>query len=78
MIGGLRKTSAYLLAGASALGILAFGGADAKAGTVQQLEAQMQAMQAQMREMQRQVNKAKADAAAARGSNGDSIDLKVK
>ncbi len=78
MIGGLRKTSAYLLAGASALGILGFGGADAKAGTVQQLEAQMQAMQAQMREMQRQVNKAKADAAAARGSSGDSIDLKVK
>jgi phosphate-selective porin OprO/OprP len=78
MIGGLRKTSLYLLAGVSALGVLASGGTAAQAQNTQQLEAQMRAMQAQMRELQRQVNQAKADAAAAKGSNSDSLDLKVK
>ena len=38
----------------------------------------MKAMQAQMRAMQQQVNQAKADAAAAKGSNGENLDLKVK
>jgi phosphate-selective porin OprO and OprP len=78
MIGGLRKTRVYLLAGASALGILAFSGAEANAQNTQQLEAQMRAMQAQMQELQRQVNEAKADAASAKGSSGDNLDLKVK
>jgi len=78
MIGGLNKTSLYLLAGVSALGVLASGGTAAKAADTAALEAQMRAMQAQMRELQKQVSQAKSDAAAAKGSNGDSIDLKVK
>jgi phosphate-selective porin OprO/OprP len=60
------------------LGILSSGAASANAATVEQLEAQMRAMQAQLRAMQQQVNQAKADAAAAKGSNGENIDLKVK
>jgi phosphate-selective porin OprO/OprP len=78
MIGGLRKASLCMLVGASALGILSSGAASANAATVEQLEAQMQAMQAQLRAMQQQVNQAKADAAAAKGSNGENIDLNVK
>ena len=78
MIRGLRKSSVYLLAGASALGILASGTA-AKATDTAALEAQMRAMQAQMRELQRQVSEAKSDAAAAKGSSSsDDLDLKVK
>lgn len=76
MIEGLRKASLYMLAGASTLGILA-GGGTAQATDVKQLEAQMRAMQAQMRDLQRQVGQAKA-AAAAKGSNGENIDLMVK
>jgi phosphate-selective porin OprO/OprP len=77
MIGGLKKTSVYLLAGVSAIGILASSGTAAKATDVATLEAQMRAMQAQMKELQRQVTEAKHDAAAAHG--GDSgLDLKVK
>jgi phosphate-selective porin OprO and OprP len=78
MIGGLQKTSGYLLAGASALGILAIGGTAANASDTAALEAQMRAMQEQMRELQRQVNQAKSDAAAAKGSHGSDLDLKVK
>jgi phosphate-selective porin OprO and OprP len=76
MIGGLRKTSVYLLAGASALGILASGGTAAKAENMEQLQAQMRAMQAQMKELQRQVNEAKATSGSSGG--GDDLDLKVK
>ncbi len=76
MIGGLRKASLCALAGASALGILASGATSANAASVEQLEAQMKAMQAQMRAMQQQVNQAKADAAAAKGSNGENLDVK--
>ena len=78
MSGELKRTSLYLLAGASALGILASGGTAAKAQNVQQLEAQMRAMQAQMQELQRQVQEAKAAAASAKGSSSDDLDLKVK
>lgn len=78
MIRGLRKYSVYLLAGASALGILASSGTAAKATDTAQLEAQMRAMQDQMRELQRQVSQAKSDAAAAKGSSGSDLDLKVK
>jgi len=78
MIGGLQKYSVYLLVGASALGLLAFGGTAAKAADTAALEAQMRAMQAQMRELQRQVSEAKSDAAAAKGGHGDNLDLKVK
>jgi len=79
MIGGLRKANFYLLAGASALGILASSGSPASAQDVQQLEAAMRAMQAQMADLQRQVAEAKAAAAAAQSSGGGSgLDLKVK
>jgi phosphate-selective porin OprO/OprP len=77
MIGGLRKTSLYLLAGVSAFGVLAFGGTAAKAASTEQLEAQMRAMQAQMKELQRQVNEAKATAAS-HSSGGNGLDLNVK
>ena len=79
MTGGLTKgVSRYLLAGASAVAILAASGSVARAGDVQQLEAAMRAMQAQMQDLQKQVAEAKAAAAAAKGSNGDNLDLKVK
>jgi len=78
MIGGLKKASVYLLAGVSAIGILASGGTAAKAADTAALEAQMRAMQAQMRELQRQVNEAKHDAASAKSSHGSDLDLKVK
>jgi len=77
MIGGLKKTSVYLLAGVSAIGILASSGTAAKATDTAALEAQMRAMQAQMKELQRQVTEAKHDAAAAHGGGSD-LDLKVK
>ncbi len=79
MIGGLRKASLCLLAGASALVILASSGSLAIAQDVQQLEAAMRAMQAQMADLQRQVAEAKAAAAAAQaGGGGNGLDLKVK
>lgn len=77
MNGGLRKTSLYFLAGVSAFGVLAFGGAAAKAASTEQLEAQMRAMQEQMKELQRQVNEAKATASS-HSSGGEIPDLKVK
>jgi len=77
MIGGLKKTSVYLLAGVSTIGILASSGTAAKATDTAALEAQMRAMQAQMKELQRQVNEAKHDAAASHGGSSDP-DLKVK
>lgn len=77
MIGGLKKTSLYLLAGVSAFGILGAGATPAKAASVEELQAQMQAMQAQMKELQRQVEQAKA-AASSSGGGGGMPDLKVK
>jgi phosphate-selective porin OprO and OprP len=86
MNGGLRRLSTYLLAGASAIGILIAGGSAAKAASVEQLEAAMRAMQAQMKALQDEVAKAKAAAAAASsaaaaaggGGGGEPLDLKVK
>ena len=79
MIGGLRKTSLYLLAGASALGMLAIGGTPAKAeANTEQLEAAIRAMQAQMKDLQRQVNEAKQAAATPKSGGGEDLDLKVK
>jgi phosphate-selective porin OprO and OprP len=83
MNGGLKKISCYLLAGASALGILVSGSSVARAGSVEQLEAAMRAMQAQMKVLQQEVAKAKAAAAAAQansggGGGGEPLDLKVK
>jgi len=77
MIGGLRKTSLYLLAGVSAFRILGISGAStAHAQDIEQLQAQMRAMQAQMNELQRQVNEAKATSGSYGG--GNDLDLKVK
>jgi len=80
MTGGLiRGIMRYLLIGSSTIALLAVaGGGEAKAQSVQQLEAQMKAMQAQMRDLQRQVAEAKAAAASAHGGSGDNLDLKVK
>jgi phosphate-selective porin OprO and OprP len=78
MIGGLKKTSVYLLASVGAFGVLASSGTAAKATDTAALEAQMRAMQAQMKALQQQVNEAKAQAAASHGSSGDGLDLKVK
>ena len=88
MTGGIGKLSRYLLAGASAIGILAIGTLEARATDVQQLEATLQAMQAQMKQLQREVASAKAAAASAQtaaakassdgGGGGSDLDLKVK
>ncbi len=81
MIGGLRKTSLYLLAGTSVLGLLAVGATPAAAQTTQQLQAQLKAMQAQMNDLQRQIDEANATAASAKASadaGGSDLDLKVK
>jgi len=81
MIGGLRRTSLFLLVGASALGLLAAGATPARAQTTAQLQAQLKAMQAQMNDLQRQIDKANAAAASAKASadaGGSDLDLKVK
>ena len=46
MIGGLRTTSRYLLAGASVIGLLAIGTPEAKAQNMQEIQAQIDQMQA--------------------------------
>jgi phosphate-selective porin OprO/OprP len=82
MIGGLKKTNRYLLAGAGVIGILAMSGTSAKAQNMQEIEATMKAMQAQIAELQRQVQEAKAAASsaqsAAANAGGGDLDLKVK
>jgi phosphate-selective porin OprO and OprP len=75
MIGGLTKLNAYLLAAASAIGVIAFGATGAAAADADQLEAAIKAMQAQMQAqqsamqaqitaLQKEVQEAKAQAAA--------------
>jgi phosphate-selective porin OprO and OprP len=76
MIGGLiRKGGQVLLAGASAIAILASSAFAAQAATMEELEAAIA-------DLQRQVNEAKAAAsaaqAAAANSGGGGLDLKVK
>ena len=88
MTGGLGKLSRYLLAGASAIGMLAIGNPEARATDVQQLEQTLLAVQEQVRELQREVASAKAAAASAQstaaraasgaGGGGEDIDLKIK
>ena len=78
MVRGRGKTTQFLLAGASVVGLLATGAPAANAQDVQQLEAQMRAMQAQMKELQRQVQEAKSAAASAQGGSSENLDLKVK
>jgi outer membrane murein-binding lipoprotein Lpp len=80
---GLGKTSRYLLAGASVIGILAVGLAEAKAQDLKSIQNQVDDLQATIKELQRQVGDAKAQAAAAKsaaaeaGKNED-LDLKVQ
>jgi phosphate-selective porin OprO/OprP len=74
MIGGLRGNSRILLAGSSAVAILAFGVPAAKADSI---EEQLKAMQAQIEALKREVQLAKA-AAAASSTKNDDLDLKVK
>ena len=82
MNGGLGKMSRYLLAGASVIGLLAFGATEAKAQNLQEIQAQIDAMQATIKALQKQVQDAKAEAAAATtaaaSASGSDLDLKVK
>lgn len=83
MIGGLSKTSRYLLAGASVIGVLASGLAEAKAQNLQEIQAQIDAMQATIKSLERQVQDAKAQASAAKSAAAEAggksdLDLKVK
>jgi len=83
MIGGLRTTSRYLLAGASVIGLLAMVTPEAKAQDMQQIQAQIDQMQATIKALQKQVQDAKAQASAANvtaadaASKSSDIDLKV-
>ena len=83
MIGGLRTTSRYLLAGASVIGLLAIAIPEAKAQDMQQIQAQINQMQATIKALQKQVEDAKAQASAANATaadaaaKGSDIDLKV-
>jgi len=83
MIGGLRTTSRYLLAGASVIGLLAMGTPEAKAQNMQEIQAQIDQMQATIKALQKQVQDAKAQASAANATaadaaaKGSDIDLKV-
>ena len=82
MNGGLAKFSRYLLAGASVIGLLAFGAPEAKAQNLQEIQAQIDQMQATIKALQKQVQDAKAEAAAAPtaadSAKGSDLDLKVK
>ena len=83
MIGGLRTTSRYLLAGASVIGLLTIGSPGAKAQDMQEIQTQIDQMQATIKALQKQVQDAKAQASAANATAADAaskssdIDLKV-
>jgi phosphate-selective porin OprO/OprP len=81
MIGGLKTTSRYLLAGASLIGILAFTAPEASAQNLQEIQSQIDQMQATIKALQKQVQDAKAEAAAATtaaaNAGGNDLDLKV-
>ena len=82
MNGGLAKFGRYLLAGASAIGLLALGLPEAKAQNMQEIQAQINQMQATIKALQKQVQDAKAQAASAQttadSAKGSDLDLKVK
>jgi phosphate-selective porin OprO/OprP len=82
MIGGLGKTSRYLLAGAGAIGILAAGVPEAKAQDLKEIQSQIESLQATVKALQKQVQDAQAQAAAAQttaaNAKGSDLDLKVK
>ena len=82
MIGGLRTTSRYLLAGASLIGLMAIGTPEAKAQNLQEIQAQIDQMQATIKALQKQVQDAKAQASAAQttadSAKGSDLDLKIK
>lgn len=82
MIGGLGKTSRYLLAGASAIGILTSGVPEAAAQDLKSIQSQIDSLQATIKELQKQVGDAKAQAAAANAAAANAgvsdLDLKVK
>jgi phosphate-selective porin OprO/OprP len=82
MIGGLKRTSQYFLAGAFALGLLASEVPEAKAQDLKAIQSQIESLQATVKELQRQVEEAKAQAAAVQSAavtpKSDDLDLKVK
>jgi phosphate-selective porin OprO/OprP len=79
---GLKRTSRYLLAGVSAIGLLAFGAVQAEAQDMQAIQAQIDQMQATIKALQKQVQDAKAQAASAQAAASEGgksdLDLKVK
>ena len=83
MIGGLRATSRYLLAGASLIGLLTFGVPEAKAQDMKSIQSQIDSLNATIKQLQKQVEDAKAQASAANATaadaaaKGSDIDLKV-
>ncbi|MEX1059457.1 MAG: porin [Methyloceanibacter sp.] len=82
MIGGLGKTSRYLLAGASFIGLLAYAIPEAKAQDLKSIQSQIDSLQATIKELQKQVADAKAQAASANATAANAgvsdLDLKVK
>jgi phosphate-selective porin OprO/OprP len=82
MNGGLAKYGRYLLAGASAIGLLTLGLPEARAQNMQEIQAQINQMQATIKALQKQVEDAKAQAASAQttadSAKGSDLDLKVK
>ena len=70
-----------MLAGASLIGILTIGLPEAKAQSLQEIQAQIDSMQATIKALQKQVQDAKAQASAAQttteSAKGSDIDLKV-
>jgi len=81
MNGGLAKYGRYLLAGASAIGLLTLGLPEARAQNMQEIQAQINQMQATIKALQKQVEDAKAQAASAQttadSAKGSDLDLKV-
>ena len=81
MNGGLAKFGRYLLAGASAIGLLTLGLPEARAQNMQEIQTQINQMQATIKALQKQVDDAKAQAASAQttadSAKGSDLDLKV-
>ncbi len=83
MIARLNRWGRYWLASVSVIGILVYGGPEAKAQDLKAIQSQIDALQATVKALQKQVEDAKAQAAAAQTAaatpktEGD-FDLKVK
>jgi phosphate-selective porin OprO and OprP len=79
---GLSKTSRFLLAGASAIGLMTLGLPAANAQDLKAIQSQIDNLQTTIKDLQKQVQDAKAQAAAAKtaaaeAGKKDDLDLKV-